>query len=489
MPWCACGSGAMLLQDTSTLSPCAAPLGATVATCGRHTMMIADGSVLASGSNELGQLGLGLGLDDDTIEAPPRGLSLPLPVRRIACGWSHTAILLADGSLLTCGANSHGQLGLGLAAGASVRTPTRVPLLPPLADVAAGGSHTLALCAGGGGAWAWGRNRHGALGVGGGAEAQRSAARVEGLAALLPPGTTLSAVAAGWAFSAALTSDGRVVTWGDNRHGQCGRPPRGRGGEGVGGGGGEAGGGGGGESDGGGGGENGGLRSRESGGERGVLRSGPRAAESAWERGEKCGGDGRPAPAPALNLTPTPTPTPAPPRATATPRDDVLPPGAAALLPGVVATGSLACGWSHVAVLATREAPQPQGQEQPEAQAQGQLLTWGRADLGQLGRAPLTSERHDWRPLCSSGSDAPGGDAHEGGTFRAVAAACGAEHTLSLGACGCVLACGWNEHGNLGMGDVENRLGWTRIPMLGCGGEGPRATAVAAGGAVTFVQS
>lgn len=245
--WHAFGSGALCLSqpdDAPLPQPCSLlTSSSTVVTSGPHTLSLTPPAMhlLCSGANEHGQLGL----VDSTGGAPAlsspstplRSLPLAIAVRKVACGWSHTALLAVDGALFTCGSNREGQLGMGEAAQAGrARAPVRVPELSPVQDVACGGGHTVAVALGGARVWAWGRNRRGELCVdaaeapsdGAGEALQRSAAEVRGVTlALASADETVLAVSCGWAFSSVATSGGRVLTWGENRDGQCGRPLRG----------------------------------------------------------------------------------------------------------------------------------------------------------------------------------------------------------------------------------------------------------------------
>ena len=86
---------------------------------GRHV----DGSLWAWGLNGSGQLGLGGTALNPT--APTRvGAAASWAV--VACGAAHTAALQGDGSLWAWGSNERGQLGLGLADGSAHPTPARV---------------------------------------------------------------------------------------------------------------------------------------------------------------------------------------------------------------------------------------------------------------------------------------------------------------------------------------------------------------------------
>jgi len=67
-------------------------------------------------------------------------------IRFVACGGSHSMLLLKNGVLYTCGDNAYGQLGLGN--DRNTKTFTQVEsllkLLPmKIIQIAAGGSHSL----------------------------------------------------------------------------------------------------------------------------------------------------------------------------------------------------------------------------------------------------------------------------------------------------------------------------------------------------------
>jgi alpha-tubulin suppressor-like RCC1 family protein len=87
-------------------------------------------------------------------------------------------------------------------------------------SVAAGGSHSMALCSDGTFA-AWGYNGYGELGGGGGQQSNVAVAvSVSNPSSL--NGKKVAAIAAGAAHSMALCSDGTVSTWGNNANGQLG---------------------------------------------------------------------------------------------------------------------------------------------------------------------------------------------------------------------------------------------------------------------------
>jgi E3 ubiquitin-protein ligase HERC4 len=123
--------------------------------------------VFGCGSNAECQLGLPAEPSIACCQIP--GLS-GRRVTAVACGDAHTLAMCADGSVLACGANDRGQLGLGLGA-AFVQTPTAVSALGGLVrEIGCGPRHSffLHLATAGevkGGVSACGCNRAGQLGL------------------------------------------------------------------------------------------------------------------------------------------------------------------------------------------------------------------------------------------------------------------------------------------------------------------------------------
>ncbi|MHB8840376.1 MAG: RCC1 domain-containing protein, partial [Candidatus Aquicultor sp.] len=83
-------------------------------------------------------------------------------------------------------------------------------------QIASGGYHALAL-ASDGTVWGWGNNMYGQLGNGSTTTDTpiRTPVRVISI-------TGVTAIAAGYCYSLALTSDGKVWAWGQNNYGQLG---------------------------------------------------------------------------------------------------------------------------------------------------------------------------------------------------------------------------------------------------------------------------
>ena len=450
--WLACGSnGSGALGDGSSddrdkLVATTLSRKLRVVTSGVHTIAYdaedcGHTSVIVCGSNEHYQLGAGDSSAQLRCVLSPIAVDLPqrMQICEIALGWAHSVLLADDGSLYVCGSNKDGQLGLPI--GSQVNTSCFTKLhLPPMRHVACGGAQTVAVTSDGTNVWAWGKTTAAAKSALRLTPQPPGPARVFTLSDLSSEpveGETLCSVACGWAFGAALTSQGRVITWGENKDGQCGRPP--------------------------------------------VSDAVGTDSEKKRSKPPKWCGPGFVELPPLLDET---------------------------SLPSAWVT-QISCGWSHMAVIARGTTAVEGG---VAGSSRSTLITWGRCDMGQIGRkvseedcaaASSSPQRFDWRPAPLSFDEndetSPTHFSEGGGPaagFVPASVACGSEHSIVLGACGCVYACGWSEHGNLGLGDRTDRHRLTKVPGVGCagahsssaGGGGGRASRVAAGGAVTFVQ-
>ena len=122
-----------------------------------HSLALAaDGSLLAWGNNEFGQLG------DGTQTERHIPVTVPLTnASAISAGLQHSVALKADGTVWTWGRNNYGQLGNDTTTDSL--TPIQVAGLVDIVAVSAGDYHSLALSRDGG-LWAWGFNADGELG-------------------------------------------------------------------------------------------------------------------------------------------------------------------------------------------------------------------------------------------------------------------------------------------------------------------------------------
>ena len=174
-----------------------------------------EGMVHAVGLNDVGQCGLS---SPEQLTTPKRldVLSTKRAVR-VRAGASFSAVVTDQGEVLTFGANDFGQCGQGEGAPLEVRRPRAVRSVPAVCDVACGSEHMLLLDRGAA-VHACGQGAHGALGLGD----VTSRAAPEKLRALA--GSGVRQVACGDAHSAALTFGGKVLAWGQRRHGALGLP-------------------------------------------------------------------------------------------------------------------------------------------------------------------------------------------------------------------------------------------------------------------------
>jgi alpha-tubulin suppressor-like RCC1 family protein len=169
-----------------------------------------DGTVYAWGLNGAGQLGDGTTVSRDSPEALP---ALAGQVSKLIAGDQTSYAIRFDGALLSWGSNTGGLLGRGTTQGFSA-TPTLVPGLSGVTQVASSAAATLAVAGPSATMWAWGPNQGGESGDG------------TTVAHATPEQTSLAGVArvaVGGLMSGAVLSNGNLLTWGENQDGQLGQ--------------------------------------------------------------------------------------------------------------------------------------------------------------------------------------------------------------------------------------------------------------------------
>jgi alpha-tubulin suppressor-like RCC1 family protein len=197
-----------------------------VAAGGSHSLaLLSNGTVMAWGSNQFGQLG-------DGVTEPCCGHEMPVPtpvkglagVIAISAGYEHSLALLSTGRVMAWGDNYFGQLGNGSETGPEhcegdpcSRLPVEVQGLGEVTAISAGWFSNLALLRNGT-VVAWGDDRIGQLGNNTTVRQSDVPVAVSGL-------TGAASVAAGYDHSVALRVDGTVMTWGGNFDGQLGDGP------------------------------------------------------------------------------------------------------------------------------------------------------------------------------------------------------------------------------------------------------------------------
>lgn len=185
-----------------------------------HTVAIkSDGTVWSWGRNNEGQLGDGTTADStQAVQVKAAGGAAFTGVKAVEAGSYHTIALKEDGTVWSWGTNFFGALGNGSEASRSA-FPVQATDLADVIAVAGGAYHSIALTTGGK-VWTWGLNSFGQLGDG--TSTDRSAPRQVMTDAAGNAFEDVAAIAGGASHSLALKTDGTVWAWGYNRSGQLG---------------------------------------------------------------------------------------------------------------------------------------------------------------------------------------------------------------------------------------------------------------------------
>jgi len=171
--------------------------------------LLNDGTVMGFGWNANGELGLG---NVDTPYMSPTLIPSLTNVKQIACGNSHSLVLLNDGTVMVFGNNTYGQLGLGNTANST--SPTLIPNLTNVKQIACGVFHSLVLL-NDGTVKAFGFNAAGQLGLG-------NTTTPYTTPTLIPNITNVKQIEGGGYHSLILLNDGTVMGFGYNNNGQLG---------------------------------------------------------------------------------------------------------------------------------------------------------------------------------------------------------------------------------------------------------------------------
>jgi uncharacterized protein YecT (DUF1311 family) len=180
------------------------------------------GGVLAFGANEFGQLGSITNTGTSNPNPTPTLVALESeigPVTQVAASGAHSLVVSASGQLYAFGSNFWGQLDRSANNGVN-STPTLVGLpgeIGPVTEVAAGGAYSLTVTASGQ-LYAFGDNQSGALG----SPANHVPNSTPTLVTLPGEIGPVTQVAAGGAYSLAVTASGQLYAFGQNAFGQLG---------------------------------------------------------------------------------------------------------------------------------------------------------------------------------------------------------------------------------------------------------------------------
>jgi alpha-tubulin suppressor-like RCC1 family protein/sugar lactone lactonase YvrE len=203
-----------------------------IAAGSRHSLaLMSNGTVMAWGDNERGQLGDGKSGAEQEYNDVPVGVSGLSGVTAIAAGGGHSVALLSNGTVDAWGSNVGGELGDGKSFVEQEYSDVPVPVCAPgqssctssehelteVAAIAAGSEDSLALLSNGTVA-AWGYNFYGQLGDG----KSRAKKEYSDVPVQVTGLTGVTAIATGFEHSLALLSGGAVMTWGLNSGGALG---------------------------------------------------------------------------------------------------------------------------------------------------------------------------------------------------------------------------------------------------------------------------
>ncbi|CAL5222769.1 g5181 [Coccomyxa viridis] len=152
------------------------------------------------------------------VDRSPKSVAGATDIVKIACGAFHNLCLNAAGEVLAWGINDFGQLGNGSTFYET--SPTKVVGLESvrIADIAAGGWHSLALTTEGE-VFVWGRGEYGRLGLGDRSGSSKlRATEVH----FREPETRIVQASCGGTHTMVLSSEGRIFVWGRGSFGRLG---------------------------------------------------------------------------------------------------------------------------------------------------------------------------------------------------------------------------------------------------------------------------
>ena len=193
---------------------------------GQHhsVALCSDGTVWTWGTNTDGQLGTNTPLN--LMQKRPAqvinsdGTGFLTDIVAISAGSYHNLALTKNGTVLAWGKNDSGQLGLGSDA-INHQAPLPINELTGITHISAGESHSLARKSNGT-LWAWGNNEYGQLGYptnnNSYSNLPHQVLASDGVNNLM----NVVDIAAGYAHSLALINNGTIKAWGNNDDGQLG---------------------------------------------------------------------------------------------------------------------------------------------------------------------------------------------------------------------------------------------------------------------------
>ena len=212
-------SGQLGVNDTTSRQTPVTVLNiftATAVACGFNgntAVLLADGTVRTFGNNGSGQLGIDV--NGGTRATPVQVFGISSSATAVECKGDYTAVLLANGTVMTVGDNGQGQLGINVNGG-SRQTPVQVFGISSSATAIAGGYYHIAVLLANGTVRTFGSNASGKLGIDVNGGTRNTPVQVFGIS------SSATAVASGSYHTTVLLADGTVRTFGSNGRGQLG---------------------------------------------------------------------------------------------------------------------------------------------------------------------------------------------------------------------------------------------------------------------------
>jgi alpha-tubulin suppressor-like RCC1 family protein len=209
------GDGSTTDEDAAVAVNAPSGLRATQARAGTFAIAVnSAGRVYAWGRGNEGELGNG----SFTNRSRPVKVHLPkgVKVSSARAGFEFAIALTTTGKVLTWGSGGSGALGNGRRANHDLPVLVRLPRGVRVTAVSAGDDFAVALTTSGR-VLTWGDNFNGRLGTG-----SKAAGSTTPVYAKLPAGVKVKTIAAGIGRVLAITSAGAMLAWGDNFAGALG---------------------------------------------------------------------------------------------------------------------------------------------------------------------------------------------------------------------------------------------------------------------------
>lgn len=182
--------------------------------CGdEHTALVTEaGKVYVFGSNDWGQLGLG---HSHTVTKPTCVKFFKMHrAKLVACGRNHTLVYTTDNKLFTFGNNGDSQLGVETNQNSNVPVEVDVSKYNPIQQIDAGADFSMALTEGGE-LLVWGSNSEGQLGLG-------VDVNEVNVPTLLHISEKIVSVSCGYYHTAIVTASGSLLAFGEDENDKLG---------------------------------------------------------------------------------------------------------------------------------------------------------------------------------------------------------------------------------------------------------------------------